>query len=503
MNRLIYCITLCCMCFSQLHAQRKIVLTLDDAVKIATDSAITAFINRNDYLKNKWQYEHDLALRKPQIAFRAGTQYNHKTYNISSSYYNAYNSNFFNTNIGLELQQKVFPLGGIFYANSSLVWQEFLGNSSPYGEFAPNRAFSSTPLLFGYRQQLIGYNPFKWEKLLIDLNFKQAAKQFLHTIQSIKAEATQKFFDLAGAEAILDIKQKNVDITQKMYEIGKRKFNIAAIRKDELLSLELQLLNAENALHNARLETEKAQFALLSFLKIDKRCNIAVQLPTIPKNILIDYQHAIQQAKDNSAELATLSINETTARRDLEQAKIESRFNLGVDISAGIDNFAGKLTTIYHHHNPYVYGGVTISIPLIDFGASKSKRRTAGYQLESITSSIQEANRLLEEQVFKSVQDFHSQQSLMQKAEEAVRIADTSFEQINRNYADGQTDINSFILAQSRKDEAYTNYINTLSNYWIQFQNICRLTLFDYLNNVSLLNEIDGIITSDSTKTLQ
>ena len=44
------------------------------------------------------------------------------------------------------------------------------------------------------------------------------------------------------------------------------------------------------------------------------------------------------------------------------------------------------------------------------------------------------------------------------------------------NYANGLCDINTYTLAQNRRDEAYNQYLSALEKYWTTYYHLRTLT---------------------------
>ena len=472
--------------------QGELALSLDKVIKIASDSSIISFKNKNDYLRKAWQYNLYKANLKPQISFSLKPSYSKQLFTPNSGFVQNESAEIFNGLSEISMRQQVAPLGGYMYASAIMSWQKYF--NMPAVDGFVNPSFGATPLLVGYRHELLGYNEFKWEKQLSDLQFELAVKEFLYGLQEVAELATAYFFQLARAEADYMMANKNALSSDTLYQIGIERYSITSIKKEELLALELQQLNAHNALHNAELNLEKAQYSLLSFLRIEHSGNMSVEIPRHHEIRLVDIEDAMLKAQDNNPQYLQIKENLLQAEQNLDKVTKESKFQVGLDVNVGMQQYGSDIGKTYHNPQRYTTGSVSFSVPLVDFGAAKSKKRIANYSLETVKDLSDETERTIREEIVIALKDFNSQQQLITKAEQAITLADLSFDQIQRSYAMGQTDMNTFILSQNRKDEAYTNYISALQNYWMSYYKMCRLTLFDYIKNVSLVQEIDIIL---------
>ena len=62
---------------------------------------------------------------------------------------------------------------------------------------------------------------------------------------------------------------------------------------------------------------------------------------------------------------------------------------------------------------------------------------------------------------------------------EAVALADDVFELTAVNYANGICDINTYSLAQSRRDNAYNQHLTSLAKYWTTYYHFLTLTQYE------------------------
>ena len=68
---------------------------------------------------------------------------------------------------------------------------------------------------------------------------------------------------------------------------------------------------------------------------------------------------------------------------------------------------------------------------------------------------------------------------MLAQTSEAVALADDVFELTADNYANGLCDINTYSLAQSRRDEAYNQHLTALGNYWTTYYHLLTLTQYE------------------------
>lgn len=445
--------------------------SLQQVIAMAQDSAITAFQSRYEYDSRKAQYAEFEALRKPQLYLDISPNYSRVISDPSRNYVYLRNYDRLSAGAQLKLSQKMLNWGGEAYVGSQAMWSEYFSadkNNYP-------RDFVATPVLLGYRQTLLGYNPYRWEKLVEDQRLKAASQQHSYELCLIAEEATRRFFRLACAQGILDMCERNKQTADTLYAIAKEKASIAMVTLAELRSLELQRLNASNALFTAKNEEKVARQALMSYLKNDT-LSLRMIVPDNPKPLTITTSEALQMAKANSPAYQHQKVLLMEASHQQEKANKEKGVNVGLDVSLGLQQVGSNFAESYRNQQFYILGAVTVSVPLMDHGAAKKRYEAATAWTAREASALDEVERALCEDVITTMQNLQSHQLLLENTAQAVTMADEVFELNAENYANGICDINTYSLAQSRRDNAYNQHLTALEKYWITYYHLLTLT---------------------------
>ena len=138
-----------------------------------------------------------------------------------------------------------------------------------------------------------------------------------------------------------------------------------------------------------------------------------------------------------------------------------------------VDDVIGRA---YRDQRLYALGAVTLSVPLMDHGAAKSRHAAAQAWVEREESALDEAERTLREDVVSTLHNINTYRLLLERTNEAISMADEVFELNAENYANGLCDINTYTLAQNRRDEAYNQYLSALEKYWTTYYHLLTLT---------------------------
>ena len=483
-NRKSYIIVLGCILLS-LHAvaQDVVHLNLESAIRMANDSSLMAFRNRNMYLRGYWEYRTFKANRLPSLSVDFNpAQYNRyitPRYDSQEDMDVYREQQMFSAGGALKLKQNLDITGGTFYVESAL---EGMYNS---GETHYTQ-FSSVPVRIGYSQQLIGFNAFKWEKKIEPLKFEKAKKEYLYNSEIVSEEAVTHFFNVAMAQLDYDMALRQVESSDTLYRIGMQRHKIAAISKAELLTLELDRTNAKNSLENSRIRLKRAMLALAMFLNMDKETKIQVEMPDTHGEIEIPVAKALEMAKANNPSHLEQQQSVLEAERELSRAKAEKRLNASVNLSVGLNQVADDMKNAYRNPLHQDIVAVNLNIPIVDWGVRKGRYNMAKNDLNVAEITARQKEISLEEEVLVTVEDFNIQKDLIGSAKEALELARMAYRQTMQRFMTGKADVNSMTMALNRQQEAQKNWLVSLQNYWLNYYKIRRLTLYDFESDLPL-----------------
>jgi len=484
----ILCLLGCISGFQMVQAQDK-TLSLDQTIALACDSSLSAFSARNTFLSSYWAFRSYRAARLPSLSLsmtplrynRAFTsrydyQTNQDIYRQQQQLYSYGN---------LAVAQNFDLTGGTFYLDSELGYLKNFGANN-YQEF------SSVPVRLGYSQDLLGYNSFKWEKRIEPLKYERAKKKLLYNLEEISETVAGFFFSLAMAQVQYDLAKAGLTSSDTLYRIGVERQKIASISQADLLTLKLDRVNAGNTLRNAEMGLKKAMFSLVTYLNMDKKASVRLELPDRPGKMEITAEDALLQVRRNNPDFLTNRQSLLEAEKSVERTTRSSKMDASLNLSIGFNQAASSLKNSYLNPLEQDVVALSVNIPLIDWGVRKGQVNMARNDLNVTKLAVQQDELSLEEEILITVNDFSVQQDLINSAEEARSLADLAYEATKERYLIGKADISSLTLALNRQESARRNYISALQNYWLSYFKIRKLTLYDFERNLPLSADFEN-----------
>lgn len=466
-------------------------LSLQDVIKMATDSSLNAFVAQNTYYAGYWTYHNYRVQKLPFLNFSTNplnySRQVNQQYSFLDSSYHYVDEQTLSSMANLSLNQIITKTGGKLYIDSDLGYLNNLNRSA--GE-----QFSATPIRIGYNQQLFGFNPYKWKDQIEPLKFEKAKKQLIESMERISLTAINYFFDLARARVNLEIAVNNLANADTLYSIGLKRLQIASITQEDLFTLKLDLINSKNNFESARTNVKRAGMNLYSLLRLDNTIDIELILPEKLPDIRIEPMHCLELARENNPDILEFLQQSLEGERNLEQARKNSRFTANVNASFGLNQQGGELSKAYYKPLDQEIIRLGLSIPLIDWGLSKGEYQLAKKNMDVLNASIQQAEIDFDQTVLLTVEEFNLQKTMVLGAAEADTIASQAYEITKKRFMMGNADLLKLSSNRSSSIAAKRSYINALENYWDYYYTIRRLALYDFENNQSLLKNLDDII---------
>ena len=461
-------------------AQQSVKLDLERTFQLATDSSLTADRYRSVFQEAHYAWLSWMAGRKPQIGLST-TPLQYEQFMVQRYISNTDNDEYREqkrllSSVNLQAQQVMERWGGSFYASTGL---SYLGN---YGDYDQHQ-FAAVPVRVGYKQELLGYNPYRWSRQTEPMRLTVAQQQMNYSVEQTGVEAVKRFFTLAVAQEQLRMAQEQLQTSDTILAIGERRFRIASISKAELEILTLQRSLATTSLKSAQLSHQKAVKSLAVWLGMDELTQLELIVPSILPRLNVTVGDAIDQATQHNPNYLSMELKELEARRDADQLKRKKGLNASIDASVGLNQVADRFE--YAYRRPLVQNQVTVNltVPISDHGKSRNAWLAAQSKVETTVRQRQEQRRDTELDVAQTVAEVNQRQSMVDDSRHSLQIAEDAYTAMLQRFVRGQATVNDLSLAQQYWLDARRSQIAALQDFWNSYYHLRQLTLYDFLKH--------------------
>ncbi len=454
-------------------------LTIEKCIEIALNGSVEAREAETRFETDSWEYRLYEISRLPTFSLQSTPlQYNSSytqryDFDENVDVYREQNSLY--SSLGISVRQNVSLTGGTLTLDTNL---DYINNRSANGY----SQFSSVPIRIGYSQSLFGFNEFKWNKKVEPLKYRIAEKQYLYARETVVENTAMYFWDYAVAQKEYEMSVENMASTDSLYASGLELSRISAISQADMNMLEIDRMNARNSVKTAKSNMEKARAALAVFIGItpDDLISSDIVLPVIMRPVDINIDNLIMLAEENNPDELYNEQILLEAEIDLLRTKRESGFNASVSASVGFNQAGPRFTDVYNDLSRQSVVGLSVSVPIFDWGNRKGRISVANANLESARLTVERNRHELRQELADAVGDMTTYREMAADSEKIFQLAQAAYEVSKQRFRLGKADTNTLTLALSRKIESMRNYLSALRSYWAAYYKIRRLTLYDF-----------------------
>ena len=256
--------------------------------------------------------------------------------------------------------------------------------------------------------------------------------------------------------------------------------------------MEVDLAEAQNSYEMALINQESAINSFKELLGIELTDSVVLKDDLRYTIVTIDVDKAVEYALKNRTELRERDIAIEQQEMSIRQRKAEgmvrgyfdayvqktgtSMGDLGTTYGNTIQNSASDFMD-----RPVNYGvGVTLSVPLLDWGENKARVRAAEARQRQNYLAKEELERSIETEIRNSVAQLNNNLKRLQLLEKNVTIAEKSFAITLQRFTDGDIDSQTLALERNRLNSAYRNHLSAYIAYQLSLADIMRKTLYDF-----------------------
>jgi len=467
-----------CLFVTEISVSQARMINLEEAIKLAQKESpdYQALLNRNQ--ASYWRFRNFQASFLPQLRLNATVpEYSNFIRRITND---SGQDIFVTTNQSryegrLSLTQNLPFTGGSFSVSSQLERINVLGSN-------PSTGYSVVPFSVNYFQNSIFYNEFKWDKKIEPLIYEEAKREFIENMEDISLRVCQRYFGLLKAQIQLKISKNNLANQDTLFQIAKGRYKMGKIAENDLLQMELALLNSRNIVTTNTIDLKRTSQNLARYLNLDTE-NLELEIPKDLDPFIVSTDKALEEANKNRKSVIEFRRRRLEAEKEVANVKGNNRLNVNVRANFGISQQGDVFNDLFQDYNRQQNVTLTVAIPLIDWGVSKSRRKLVEANLDLTNTNIAQEKQAFEQEIYLHTLNWSNQRKFLETAKKAQEISVKRYEITKKRYILGKITITDLNIAQQEQDQALVRYLNSLEKFWVDYYTLRRLTLFDFRNN--------------------
>ena len=483
MRRFIFCVlSLTVAAVLPAWAQTTEQLTLDAAIRQAQQSSPSAEAARLRFAESQWQHDIFKASYLPSLSLSGSLpglerSINEVTQPDGTVQYKPQSrlSSFTN----LMITQRIPWTNTEVFAASRLGRLDLMGNRG-YSQW------NASPVAIGISQPLFQYNAMQWERRLEPLQLKLSRRTYAEDRAQVAEEVTRRFFDAYIARVNEEMAAFNVATNDTVYTLSQQRYTIGKIAENDLLQSELQLLNAQNELSSARIESQRALQALKLELGMRPEAELQLKPPAQLPSIDFQPEKAVAQARAHRGAFTNLRLQEMTAEREVAEAESQRGFSATLQASYGFNQQAPELAGAYRNPLYQQEFGINFQVPIFQWNEGEARVEAARAARQEVRIQNEQTRKELDQEVYFEALALKQLRRQVEIAAKADTVAARRFEVAQNRYRIGKISITELFDAQREKDAARRDYYQKLRQFWSSYYRLRRLTLYDFVEDRSL-----------------
>ena len=281
----------------------------------------------------------------------------------------------------------------------------------------------------------------------------------------------------------LQIAQTNYANTENILKIAKMKFELGKVTRNEILQLQLELLNAKKAVGTAKRDIEVSTLTLRSYISQEGSDKIELVLPEAISDMNVTSDRVLAQAYANRSDAIAFVRRIAEAKRDVAVARGQTGLTASLTANLGFSNTAPNIPDVYRSPQNQQLVQLTFSIPVLDWGRSKSKIKTAEANEKFTEYAVEQDKQTFKQQIVTQVTLFNQMKEQVALTEQADSIAGEKYKIAKERYVLGNLSITDLSIAFQENDQAKRDYIAALRDFWGAYYQLRYLSLFDFEKN--------------------
>ncbi|MES2891183.1 MAG: TolC family protein [Bacteroidota bacterium] len=452
-----------------------LVLSLKEVVERARTKSIASKQAATTRETKYWEYRTFKSNYQPQLSLDGRLPYYNKTFievqqpDGTIQFQSIHNNN---SSLNLSFSQSISATGGSIFGTTQL---------QRFDDFdRKNTLYNGVPFGLGYTQPIFQFNNLKWEQRIQPLKFNESKQAYIESMEQIAYKASGYFFDLLLAQVNFQIAETNLGNTQNILRIANEKFDIGKISKNEILQLQLEQLKAKKAVGIARRDMEIATLNLRAYTGLQDAQRIKLAVPGAAVDMVVSAEKVIKEAYSNRSDAIAFARRIAEAQRDVSKAKGDNGLNAALTAQLGFSKTGTTIPKVYQSPKDQVLVQLTFSIPILDWGRSKSRTKTAEANLQFANYAVEQDKQIFAQEIVTQVTLFDMMKDQLVLTAEADNIASEKYQIAKERYVLGNLSITDLSIAFQEKDQAKRDYIAALRDFWGAYYQLRYLSLYDF-----------------------
>ena len=390
--------------------------------------------------------------------------------------------------------------GGTFAVNQRILPTDgelTLVNRFSYDYSYTESAFATDPvsrtynnrLYLQFTQPIFTYNRTRMELETVELQCEASLLRYLLMKLSLERDVATEFYAVYSNQMRLVIAEEALENNQESYNIIRNKVEGGLLALEELYQAEVNLASSQSGVYSAQLnlQNSKDRFKVLIGLPLQNEVLITAEITA--DTIMVNQEMAIDHALNNRMELREREIDLENANFSLVQARATNEFAGSITASVGVQGNDELFSKLFEKPTNTPAIGLTLNIPLYDWGERKSEIKAAEAGLKSTQLDYEIQKTDIEVNIRSIVRSLKNLENQIRTQEITVENAQLAYDINLERYRNGDLTSMDLGMYQNQLSDTRMALTSAIIDYKIELLNLKIQTLYDFEQQVPIIPE--------------
>ena len=376
------------------------------------------------------------------------------------------------------INQRILPTDGTIALRNTFSYD--YNNSESAGAINPVSKTWNNRLRLELSQPIFTYNRTKVQLESLRLANENALLRYLLQKLSLERMVAQSFYAVYSRQMSLLIAQEELKNNEDSHEIIRNKVEGGLLALEELYQSEVNLATSRSNVFTTELNLQNTMDELKINIGMPLEQEFVIVTQIVIDTVDVDPDMAIQHALENRMELRQREIDIDNSTFALMEAKTTNEFAGSVTASFGITSNNEDLGMLFDKPTTTPAIGVTLNIPIFDWGERKSEIKAAEADLQSTEIDLEIEKRDIKMNVRSVVRNLENLKNQVIIQEKTVENAELTYDINLERYRNGDLTSLDLGMYQNQLSDTKMALTNAKINYKLELLNLKIQTLYDF-----------------------
>jgi len=377
------------------------------------------------------------------------------------------------------INQRILPTDGTIALRNTFSYD--YNNSESAGAIDnPVSKTWNNRLMLELSQPIFTYNRTKVQLESLRLANESALLRYLLQKLSLERMVAQSFYSVYSRQMSLLIAEEQLKNNEDSHEIIRNKVEGGLLALEELYQSEVNLATSRSSVFTSDLNLQNTMDELKVNIGMPLEQEFVIVTQIVIDTVSVDQQTAIQHALENRMELRQRQIDIDNSMFSLMDAKTVNEFSGSVTASFGITANNEDFGMLFDKPTNTPAVGLTLNIPIFDWGERKSEIKAAEADLQSTEIDLEIEKRDIKVNIRSTVRNLENLENQIVIQEKTVENAELTYDINLERYRNGDLTSLDLGMYQNQLSDAKMALTNAKINYKLELLNLKIQTLYDF-----------------------